>query len=216
MSKPASTTAPRAISGIEVMRGVGAQEAKGFWADAWERVLKRRGAVLGMVWIGIIAFFAVFAPVIASAHPVMLERLDDKGAVIAREWPMLANLSPTDWLLMIAFAVGTPWVFLGGFNEPARKLGRGGRLGVLVVALLQAGLTIVLAGAIVGWADGSSVAWFKQLARLESGPWPIVAVVSLAIAAVTAIVPTLDSLGARPRLWSAEKYPRNLTRFVPA
>ncbi len=197
MSKPASTTAPRAISGIEVMRGVGAQEAKGFWADAWERVLKRRGAVLGMVWIGIIAFFAVFAPVIASAHPVMLERLDDKGAVIAREWPMLANLSPTDWLLMIAFAVGTPWVFLGGFNEPARKLGRGGRLGVLVVALLQAGLTIVLAGAIVGWADGSSVAWFKQLARLESGPWPIVAVVSLAIAAVTAIVPTLDSLGAR-------------------
>ena len=25
-----------------------------------------------------------------------------------------------------------------------------------------------------------------------------------------------ESLGARPRLWSAEKYPRNLTRFVPA
>ena len=39
---------PAAISGIDVMRGVGAVRAKGFWPDAWERVLKRPGAVFGL------------------------------------------------------------------------------------------------------------------------------------------------------------------------
>ena len=53
---------PQAISGIDVMRGVGAVRAKGFWADAWGRVLRRRGAVVGLCWIGVIAFFAVFVP----------------------------------------------------------------------------------------------------------------------------------------------------------
>ena len=41
------------------MRGIGVQAAKGFWAEAWSRVLRRRGAVLGMCWLGIVAFFAV-------------------------------------------------------------------------------------------------------------------------------------------------------------
>ena len=54
--------APQVISGIEAMRGVGQQRAKGFWADAWSRVLKRGGARFGLVWIGVIAFFAIFAP----------------------------------------------------------------------------------------------------------------------------------------------------------
>ena len=61
---------PMAISGIDVMRGVGAVRAKGFWADAWERVLKRPGAIFGMCWIGVIAFFAVFGPIVANAHPL--------------------------------------------------------------------------------------------------------------------------------------------------
>ena len=36
--------APNMISGIDAMRGVGQTRAKGFWADAWGRVLKRNGA----------------------------------------------------------------------------------------------------------------------------------------------------------------------------
>ncbi len=51
-----TTSIPVAISGIDVMRGVGAVRAKGFWADAWGRVLKRPGAIFGMCWIGVIAF----------------------------------------------------------------------------------------------------------------------------------------------------------------
>jgi len=37
---------PNMISGIDAMRGVGQTRAKGFWADAWSRVLKRNGARL--------------------------------------------------------------------------------------------------------------------------------------------------------------------------
>ena len=64
------TNEPASISGIEAMRGVGIGHAKGFWADAWERVVGRFGARLALVWIGTIAFFAVFAPVLANAHPI--------------------------------------------------------------------------------------------------------------------------------------------------
>ena len=184
--------APRAISGIEVMRGVGAQQAKGFWADAWERVLQRKGAVFGMLWIAVVAFFAVFAPVLASAHPVWLERIDASGAMAAVEWPLIANLSPTDWLLMIGFVVGVPWVLLG-----PKSLGRSGRLGVLAVALLQAGATVVLAGTIVKWADGSGVEWMKQAARLAAGPWPIVCAVAALVALAALWVPTFATRAPR-------------------
>ena len=67
----ARTGAPEAISGIDAMRGVGAVAAKDFWADAWERVVGRAGARVALVWVGLIAFFAVFAPVVANAHPLL-------------------------------------------------------------------------------------------------------------------------------------------------
>jgi hypothetical protein len=225
----AKSTAPAAISGIEVMRGVGAQEAKSFWADAWDRVVVRRGAQFAIVWIGAVAFFAIFAPVLASSHPWRLETLTNDGVVAEVTWPLLANLSPTDWLLMIGFVVGVPWVFLpigekrgksaakagesaargggsggsgGSAANPASKavqkpIGRAFRIGVLVVALLQAGLTIILTGAFTGWADKSDVVWLEQLARSASGPWPIALVVAGVIAFFAMGIPTFDRLFAR-------------------
>ena len=188
----AGTTGQKAISGIDMMRGVGAQAAKGFWADAWERVLRRRGAVFGLAWISVVAFFAVFAPIIASAHPIRLERLDAQGAVTAVEWPLVSNLSPTDWMLMIGLVAGVPWVVFG-----PKSVSRGMRLGMLVLALLQAGLTIVVAGALAGWADASGVEWMSAVARMRGGPWPIVAVVAAVAGAMALAVPTLDRLSRR-------------------
>jgi hypothetical protein len=46
------TKEPASISGIEAMRGVGAAHAKGFWADAWDRVVGRFGARIALAWIG--------------------------------------------------------------------------------------------------------------------------------------------------------------------
>ena len=79
MSEPANNSGGT-ISGIEVMRGVGAKPSKPFWADAWERVLHRWGARIGIGWIAVVAFFAVFAPLLANGLPawtVHYELLED-------------------------------------------------------------------------------------------------------------------------------------------
>ncbi len=74
---------PDAITGVEAMMGKGVKEPLGFWAEAWSRVIKRPGAVLGLSWAAIVAFFAVFAPLIASGHPVVMRELDTRTAADA-------------------------------------------------------------------------------------------------------------------------------------
>jgi hypothetical protein len=185
--------APQVISGIEAMRGVGQQRAKGFWADAWSRVLKRGGARFGLVWIGVIAFFAIFAPLIANAHPWVLERLGPGGAVTSRSWPLLANLSATDWLLLIGFFVGVPWIAFG-----PKALSRGQRLGMFVVAAIEAGVVVVLVPSIIAWAsDAARAPWVKDFARSGGGEWTIAAVIGVGAAMVAAWIPTIDSRARR-------------------
>ena len=181
------------ISGIDAMRGVGQTRAKGFWADAWGRVLKRNGARFGLLWIGLIAFFAIFAPLIANSHPWMIEQIGVNGEVTSRSWPLLANLTATDWLLLIGVFVGAPWILCG-----PRSLTRAQRTGMFVVAAIQAGVIVVLVPTLIEWASDSSRApWLKEMARGNNGGWPIAAVISLGAACVAAWIPSIDSLWKR-------------------
>ncbi len=181
------------ISGIDAMRGVGQTRAKGFWADAWGRVLKRNGARFGLLWIGLIAFFAIFAPLIANSHPWMIEQIGANGEVTSRSWPLLANLTATDWLLLIGVFVGAPWILCG-----PRSLTRAQRTGMFVVAAIQAGVIVVLVPTLIEWASDSSRApWLKEMARGNNGGWPIAAVISLGAACVAAWIPSIDSLWKR-------------------
>ncbi len=181
------------ISGIDAMRGVGQTRAKGFWADAWGRVLKRNGARFGLLWIGLIAFFAIFAPLIANSHPWMIEQIGVNGEVTSRSWPLLANLTATDWLLLIGVFVGAPWILFG-----PRSLTRAQRTGMFVVAAIQAGVIVVLVPTLIEWASDSSRApWLKEMARGNNGGWPIAAVISLGAACVAAWIPSIDSLWKR-------------------
>jgi peptide/nickel transport system permease protein len=110
-----------------------------------------------------------------------------------REWPLLANLTPTDWALLIGFFVGLPWIFAG-----PRSLTRAQRLGIFVVAALQVGFTIVLAGAIVAWAqDPARAEWLKAFARGAAGPWTIIGAVAVLLAMGAAWVPSVDSRRVR-------------------
>ncbi len=185
--------APNMISGIDAMRGVGQTRAKGFWADAWSRVLKRNGARFGLLWIGLIAFFAIFAPLIANSHPWMIEHIGASGEVTSRSWPLLANLTATDWLLLIGVFVGAPWILVG-----PRSFTRSQRTGMFVVAAIQAGVIVVLVPTLIEWASESSRApWLKEMARGNNGGWPIAAVISLGAACVAAWIPSIDSLWKR-------------------
>ena len=107
-AKDAAGGMPEAISGIDAMRGVGAVAAKGFWADAWDRVLGRFGARVALLWIGIVAFFAVFGPVIANAHPIWRRNLETG----AWDSPLWQNLTSVDLALLAAAVIGLPFAFL--------------------------------------------------------------------------------------------------------
>jgi len=183
---------PQSVSGVEVMRGIGAREAKGFWADAWDRVRARPGAVFGIAWISMMGFFAVFAPLLANAHPIVLDRIAADGSVESRSFPLIAHLTPTDWLLMAGALIGVPWVFFG-----SAALGRSVRITVLAALLVQGGATIVLSQVLVWASDGSSLHWLRNWARLDGGPWPLIAVAALLSASVAFVVPIILSPARR-------------------
>ncbi|MDA0803260.1 MAG: ABC transporter permease [Planctomycetota bacterium] len=153
------------VSGIEVMRGIGVQRAKPFWADAWDRTISRRGAQLATAWIGLIALFAVIAPVVASGLP--LWSVEAKGGVVVRSWsPLWEHLTATDLLMLLGGVVGIPLVFL------ARWRTRGARLGLLCTFAVQAGLSVVVAGAIREWlVDDTGSEWVRSVGRLASTAW---------------------------------------------
>jgi len=155
---------PETISGIDVMRGVGQQEAKGFWADAWSRVLRRPLAVVALGWISIIAAAAVFAPVIASAHPYRLVMLDGPdGTPGAVSYPLFALLSPTDLLLLGAAVVLGPYLAL-----PLRRP-RAARLRDAFALALQAGLAAAICFGVASWANANDAPpWLKEW---NARPW---------------------------------------------
>jgi peptide/nickel transport system permease protein len=65
--------------------------------------LGRTGARVGLVWIGVVAFFAVFAPFVASSHPYLLKTTNPElvkkyGAFSS---PLLQHLSGADVSLLV-------------------------------------------------------------------------------------------------------------------
>ncbi|MEC8560921.1 MAG: hypothetical protein VXY94_12695, partial [Planctomycetota bacterium] len=129
------------ISGIDVMRGVGVERARPFWADAWHRVVIRRGAQLGLLWIAIVGFFAVFAPVIANGLPLWtVETLDDPvdGNAVRSYSPLFESLTSTDLLLLLGGVLGT-LLFLIPLGITRQR-----KLGLVTAATLISGLIVVM------------------------------------------------------------------------
>ncbi|BAW79478.1 ABC transporter permease [Candidatus Nitrosoglobus terrae] len=63
-------------------------------------VLAHRGARLGLVWIGLLGFLAVFAPFLANSHPLLLSQ---NGHISS---PLLHYLAPIDLILLALFFTG--------------------------------------------------------------------------------------------------------------
>ena len=191
------------ISGIDVMRGVGAKPSKPFWADAWERVLHRWGARLGIAWIAVIAFFAIFAPFVASGLPiwtVQYELLADgsRGPELKAWSPLWQGLSAIDVALFVGCIVGTPWVALP--NSVLGGLTRAHRIGVLIAAAIQMTLSILIADAIGHWLTSPESSGFAaSLAdALPDDPiWVVAAIVSAIAGLVMLWIPTFSRIGGR-------------------
>ena len=61
--------------------------------------LSSRGARVGLVWLALLAFFAVFSPFVASTHPLLM-KMDGRWSS-----PLLRHLTPADALFLIGALV---------------------------------------------------------------------------------------------------------------
>lgn len=91
---------------------------RGFWSRAWSDTFKNRRAKFSAVWVGLLIFLAVFAPFLASSHPLLLKQ--------GGRWssPLLRHLTAPDVILLVTFFVAIAllrlrkaprrgWIFVG-------------------------------------------------------------------------------------------------------
>jgi len=100
----------------------------------------RVGAKIGMAFIALIAFCAVFAPLLANSHPLIF-KADGRWSS-----PMLKHLTPTDVTLLVCVFAAVVLAFLPKL-KPSHKLMLG--FGVLAVTLPVAFLYITPPQAVV-------------------------------------------------------------------
>lgn len=169
-------TAPDAVTGVQLAQGIGHQPARGFWADAWSHVLGRPVAVMSIAWISLIAFFAVFAPVLASGHPWFFK--DAAGSVSS---PLIASLKSSDVAILA-------WTFIAaGIVFFARSMAVGDRLRLASAIGIQAGITVILATLVASASSGREAA--PWLAGIRRDAWFVPA--SAAVVAALSAVPFL-------------------------
>lgn len=182
MPTPTATTrsqSPESVTGVQLAQGIGHQPTKGFWGEAWDQVVRRPGAAFGLGWIGIVAFFAVFAPLLASGHPLIERQLGPNGEAVSVSSPLLENLGSTDILLLIGTVAAMVWL-LAPF-----RIARSTRLAVIIVASLQAGLGVVAITVVQGAVTGRDVS--DTVRDLEQSAW-FVPTVCWSLSAIAGVV----------------------------
>src|SRR2546423_1126813 len=119
-------------------RGPTPHASPGPWSEAWSHVLLRPRAAAAVLWLGIVAFFAAFAPFIASAHPLIMQD-PAAGEVPRPRSPLLQSLTPADIAIAAGACLAVPYLAF------ARRGMRASRLGRLAIAAILAGLAIAAA-----------------------------------------------------------------------
>jgi peptide/nickel transport system permease protein len=103
-----STVADRAAS----------RAAQNYWKRAWIDTFRNKRAQVSAVWIGLLVFCAVFAPLLANTHPLLLKQNNQWSS------PFLRYLTPPDVSLIVIFFVAASlllaksipyrgWIFIG-------------------------------------------------------------------------------------------------------
>lgn len=160
----AQEAALKSVTGVHLMQGVGHRPAQGFWTEAWGQVVRRPGAIFGLAWLAVVVFFAVFAPVLASGHPLVLWKLDEEGNVAKWSSPLWDQLTGGDVLMMLGVLVG------GVLLLPRLSFWpRQSRLGALCVCAVASGLTVACTTGVLSVAAGVSER-FDQRAEEVSSP----------------------------------------------
>lgn len=83
------------MTALNVPQPVTRKRPRSFLAGVLLDMTGRWGARIGLAWIIVVAFFAIFAPLIASSHPILWKT--DAGV----SSPMLKYLNPSDVILLL-------------------------------------------------------------------------------------------------------------------
>ncbi|MGV6814691.1 MAG: ABC transporter permease [Phycisphaerales bacterium] len=183
----ATTNQPESVTGVQLAQGIGHQPAQGFWTEAFGQVIRRPAAMIGIIWIAIVAFFAIFAPVIASGHPLIAWAINEDGTRGAMSSPMIRMLTMADVVLLV-WGIWTP-IFL---FMPKIKMNFGERLRFIIATGIQFAIAVVIIGSVSSiFANRDASDWMRNLE--QKSLFPIFA--SLLIASVAAIPFLLISVG---------------------
>jgi peptide/nickel transport system permease protein len=181
--------APEAVSGIQLAQGIGVQEAKGFWADAWSQVLKRPGAIAALAWLAVVGFFAAFAPVLASGHPLVY-RFQEDGREVVRH-PYFENLTSGDAVIAIGTLIAIPWIFY-------RREGRAARLGAVIYGAVLAGIVVIGASFVQNRMDQREAAgWALDLRKMEHPAIPVTAALGVFALLLGIVLPAMGTWARR-------------------
>ncbi len=189
----ASTNQPESVTGVQLAQGIGHRPAQGFWTEAFGQVIRRPAAVFGFVWIAIVAFFAIFSPVLASGHPVMMWAVNEDGSRGAMTSPMIRMLTLAD-IVLIVWGIACPLlIFL-----PISKLNYGERLRICVAAGIQLAIGVVFVGVVSSVFSARDASdWMRDWEQWKH--FPLAA--SAAIALITSIPFVLISIGVYRSKW---------------
>lgn len=181
------------VTGVQLAQGLAVTEAKGFWAEAWGQVLRRPTAIASMVWLAIIGFFAVFAPVLASGHPLRMRTLDPADGVAAIGYPLFNNLRTADLVLLLVVPVALVWILVPlGRSSRASRLGASIYAGALSILMVAIGAFIHIQ---IGQRDPSP--FFRQLRDSEFAQFTMPAAIALGIGVLGVLIPVIGSIGRR-------------------
>lgn len=190
-----ATKQPESVTGVQLAQGIGHQPAQGFWTEAFGQVIRRPAAVCGIVWIAIVAFFAIFSPLIASGHPIVLWALNEDGSRGAMSSPMIQMLTLADVVLII-WGIWTPvFLFL-----PTKKTKVGEKLRLIIAAGIQLAIAVVLVSVVsskFGHRDASD--WMRAWEQKPSFPYLASAVIAV-IASIPFIVISIGIYKSRLRV----------------
>lgn len=179
---------PAAVTGVQLAQGIGVQEAKGFWAEAWSQVLKSPRAVAALAWLAVVAFFAVIAPIIASSHPIVMRETVD--GVARTTSPLLNNLEAIDLALLLGSLVAIPYIFIGPGKSRATRLGHVLLAGVVVALSLIA--AAILQGQLQSRDLSPTLKSIRDFAR--SSFWSTIVLAAAIAAPVTLVAVVLPIL----------------------
>lgn len=167
---------PSAVTGVQLAQGIGHQPAQSFWAEAWAQVFKRPAAVASIVWIAIVSFFAIYAPLIASSHPLILKSDDGTSS------PLIDSLSAPDVALLVIGTLAPFFLFLR-----IGPLTFGPKLRLVIAGSAQIGMVVIFARMIESYFTHRDAVGFVA----EWGRSEVFVPVSIAVLCAITMIPFL-------------------------